>query len=357
MLNCVVEMCLLNQIPPVCPPPGEDPEDWVDCSEGRVRGTNTPCEDACGDDCCTGPGACFHTTACIKKDGSCNGASACNYAGYSGAQLFAPKGYFSFYDLKISGPSCVGDKACQNFIKNIYNTEGNAEMSLTNSCLCDFACRNHCSYSSAPPRWSTRMWRFGHQRWWPKELFLRGELFFHLLSLLFARMQHVHSLTTTSASLLYSILQAAKRISIVDTLEHSIVDTLEHPVRFVEADSGSQAPSYEITNKAAFIQSIGYPFCNNVGNAKQYCLGYSVSTAELHSLYYGYEPAVDIAQQYCVVDAFRRPYDFSFSVSDALLRTFCSPLLAPQRYPFLDCIISTFVIALELSYTRMPRLY
>ena len=233
-LNHVVEMRFFNQIPPVCPPPGEDPEDWVDCLEGRVRGTATPCATACGGQCCQGIAACKDATACIKKDGSCDGYKACSYAGYStgrGNGLY-PQGYFSFYNLKISGPSCVGYEACENFNKNIYNTKGNAEMSLTNSCLCDAACRFHCQYSSAPlvglPACGESIVNVGGQ----SSSSCAVSCFSFSLPTFCSNA--ANNLITTSASLLYSISRAAKRISIVETLDHSIVDTLEHPVRFVE---------------------------------------------------------------------------------------------------------------------------
>ena len=109
-----------------CPPPGEDPNDWVDCFEGYVRGSDARCVDACGDQCCKGPGACSFTTACIKKDGSCNGSSACYETGND-----------SNHELLISGPSCVGDFACYYMFDRNPST---GVISVTNSCLCDEAC-------------------------------------------------------------------------------------------------------------------------------------------------------------------------------------------------------------------------
>ena len=130
-----------------CPPSGEDPNDWVDCFEGKVRGTDTYCDDACGDDCCNGIGACDYATACIKKDGSCGEGSLLD-----GACYFV--GYGSSYQLQISGPSCVGDYACSDMFKDNPNAGG--IVSLTNSCTCDYSCHTsldklHCSGDSPAP--------------------------------------------------------------------------------------------------------------------------------------------------------------------------------------------------------------
>ena len=114
---------------PLCPPPGEDPNDWVDCDNGYVRGTDELCADACGDDCCEGKDACDKTTACIKKDGSCSGDFACDHAGY-----------YSSYGLRISGPSCVGSQSCRTIFEYNY---GMGVVSLTNSCLCHEACYSY----------------------------------------------------------------------------------------------------------------------------------------------------------------------------------------------------------------------
>ena len=122
---------------PLCPPPGEDPNDWVDCDNGYVRGTDELCVEACGDDCCDGYNSCtVYTTACIKKDGSCSGREACEYAGY-----------YSSYGLRISGPSCVGSQSCRTIFEYNY---GMGVVSLTNSCLCHEACyaypgQDHCA--------------------------------------------------------------------------------------------------------------------------------------------------------------------------------------------------------------------
>ena len=124
---------------------------------------------------------------------------------------------------------------------------------------------------------------------------------------------------------------------------------------YKEADPSSKASSDEITYETAIILSIGCPFCNNIGNAKQYCLGHSVSTAELKSLYYDLEPAVDIAKLYRVIDALRRPYDFSISVRNVLISSFDSSLVHPQQHSFINSIISTLSNAVELSHIRMPR--
>ena len=113
---------------PFCPPPGEDPNDWVDCFEGYVRGTNTPCEDVCGDQCCQGFRACQSATACIKKDGSCNDDGACQKIGYG-----------SSYELLISGPSCDAYYACDSMFYFNQNPSGGV-ISMTNSCLCDYSC-------------------------------------------------------------------------------------------------------------------------------------------------------------------------------------------------------------------------
>ena len=130
-----------------CPPSGEDPNDWVDCFEGKVRGTDTYCKDACGDDCCNGFAACDFATACIKKDGSCGEGSDFDSACYL-------LGYGSSYQIQISGPSCVGDYACGDMFKNNPNSGG--VVSLTNSCTCDFSCHTslfelHCSGDSPAP--------------------------------------------------------------------------------------------------------------------------------------------------------------------------------------------------------------
>ena len=126
---------------PFCPPPGEDPNDWVDCYKGYVRGSDRTITDqcwiACRGQCCYGRYACDKTTACIKKDGSCTGQSACNYAGYN-----------SSYQLQISGPSCMGKSSCYGIF--YYNEDGMGVISLTNSCLCREACyaypnQSHCS--------------------------------------------------------------------------------------------------------------------------------------------------------------------------------------------------------------------
>ena len=99
---------------------------------------------ACDGNCCVGDDACDETTACIKKDGSCNGDFACQYAGYE-----------STYQLQISGPSCTGEDACYKLFHQ--NTNGNALVSLTDSCLCDESCYDdnddlyHCDGDSPEP--------------------------------------------------------------------------------------------------------------------------------------------------------------------------------------------------------------
>ena len=111
-----------------CPDDGN----WVDCLNGKLRSdSSTSCASACGDDCCVGTDACYETTACIKKDKSCSGDEACRYTGYE-----------SNYQLKISGPSCVDEKACSIMFRQAYF--GMGVVSVTNSCLCQNSCRAHC---------------------------------------------------------------------------------------------------------------------------------------------------------------------------------------------------------------------
>ena len=120
-----------------CPTDGT----WVDCVEGKVRGTDTSCNDACDGACCTGydyNDACFLTTACIKKDGSCNGQNACGRLGLG-----------SNYQIQVSGPSCTSYYACSKMFRNNPNS---GAISLTKSCLCANSCfdylrgKYHCSY-------------------------------------------------------------------------------------------------------------------------------------------------------------------------------------------------------------------
>ena len=128
-----------TMLPAACPPPGEDPNEWVDCVNGFVRGTGTKCEDACNGQCCTGGwDACDYTTACIKKDGSCNGRDACFSTGQD-----------SSYAIEISGPSCIGEDACRSMFRN--KRQGTGVISVTNSCLCFDSCYEHCGsdFSSA----------------------------------------------------------------------------------------------------------------------------------------------------------------------------------------------------------------
>ena len=92
--------------------------------------TCTSCADACGTECCDGTNACLFATACIKKDGSCNGDLACLAAGDDGNT-----------QLQISGPSCVGIRPCYFMYAGSQN---NMVVKLTRSCLCENSCFSHC---------------------------------------------------------------------------------------------------------------------------------------------------------------------------------------------------------------------
>ena len=120
-----VATCALGASTPTCPTDGN----WVDCYGGKVRGDpSTSCDDACNGQCCAGSFACAKTTACIKKDvenPSCIGRYACYRAGYKGG-----------FNLQID-ESCIGDVACTYMF---YKNANSGMVSLTNSCLCDYAC-------------------------------------------------------------------------------------------------------------------------------------------------------------------------------------------------------------------------
>jgi len=113
----------------VCPPDGNSTA-WVDCRNGVAfesgASTGTTCKDACGGQCCfdsvypSSEAPCLNATACIKKDGSCNGDDACkSLALYSGGKPV------------ISGPSCVGPNAC---LRLGYNATAVPDF-ITDSCV------------------------------------------------------------------------------------------------------------------------------------------------------------------------------------------------------------------------------
>ena len=193
---------------PFCPPPGEDPNAWVDCVNGKVRGTDINCKYACGDDCCVGFYSCGLTNACIKKDGSCSSTGilrngySCYYAGYD-----------SSYELLISGPSCVGYNACYDIFYR--NQNGMEVISVTNSCTCHDACNGfHCSFDDpAPlpglPACGDSVINVGGQS---SSSCAVSSFSFSLPTFC---SNATNNLITTSASLLFSISRAAKRISIV----------------------------------------------------------------------------------------------------------------------------------------------
>ena len=114
-----------------CPPPN-DPNPttgWVNCVDGKKAGTDTPCNVACGDACCSGDGACAYANACIKMDGSCNGDHACsNVARYSEGQQ----------QPVISGPSCEGSFSCASL--GFSAAAGAVPGFITKSCNAMFAC-------------------------------------------------------------------------------------------------------------------------------------------------------------------------------------------------------------------------
>ena len=107
------------------------------CTLSTGDTTCIPCFDTCDGDCCIGGGACEITTACIKKDGSCDGPTACHLAGDGGNT-----------QLQISGPSCVGDDACKSMFYFYQNT---GVIKVERSCLCDASCEDHCSSTPATP--------------------------------------------------------------------------------------------------------------------------------------------------------------------------------------------------------------
>lgn len=55
-------------------------EGFLQCFDGKVRGTSIPCTTSCAGKCCVGTDACSRFTGNVCKDGSCSGTKACWYA-------------------------------------------------------------------------------------------------------------------------------------------------------------------------------------------------------------------------------------------------------------------------------------
>ena len=150
-----------GKIGSACSDPCPSDGNWVDCYNGYVRGTDTPCNDAtdpdaCGTDCCVWDYACYKTTACIKKDGSCNGYLACDSLGAPYVYDWSDTPDPINYSLHVSGPSCVGESACYKLFFGSYGfgpRDTGGVVSITNSCLCERSCfdfaelSSHCSES------------------------------------------------------------------------------------------------------------------------------------------------------------------------------------------------------------------
>ena len=139
---------LVEATPTTSPTSGEACESFVECDYGYavVNGTvtyETTCDEACGNDCCTGDFSydwftgkvCRDETSCMGVDAclsatishvinSCNGPSACDYAG-----LHYPIGG----DITNS---CNGNEACYQL--SYYGTAGN----IDSSCNGNEACKN-----------------------------------------------------------------------------------------------------------------------------------------------------------------------------------------------------------------------
>ena len=113
---------------------------YIDCDNGKVRGTDQSCKDGCNGDCCVGGErrgyyyACETFTGKVCKDGSCNGPEAC------GSQSSTPL---------IVVNSCKGHRACHttyfpvaiNSCKGVFACDGvNSKGNITNSCNGEQTC-------------------------------------------------------------------------------------------------------------------------------------------------------------------------------------------------------------------------
>jgi hypothetical protein len=115
---------------------------YIDCDNGKVRGTDQSCKDACNGDCCVGGEwfsgspyyhACEFFTGKVCKDGSCNGSEACGYQSTPLIVVNSCKGHRSCHstNFPVAMNSCKGVRACQS----VNSTEN-----ITNSCNGEFAC-------------------------------------------------------------------------------------------------------------------------------------------------------------------------------------------------------------------------
>ena len=68
------DVMTISAVAPTCA------EGFLDCFNGKVRGTSTPCSTSCAGKCCVGTNACSSFTGKVCKDGSCSGTKACFYA-------------------------------------------------------------------------------------------------------------------------------------------------------------------------------------------------------------------------------------------------------------------------------------
>jgi hypothetical protein len=88
----------------------------ADCVSGFIRNTTTPCAAACNGNCCVGTSACDGLTGKVCKDGSCNATGACLRA-----------------NLSFVVNSCKGTNACR-FAGSNKGTADGMVGGIVNSC-------------------------------------------------------------------------------------------------------------------------------------------------------------------------------------------------------------------------------
>lgn len=113
---------------------------FLDCFNGKVRGTSTLCSTACSGNCCVGTDACKSFTGQICKDGSCSGTKACAYANIpyvvkscKALEACNSAGYDGTVGSIVN--SCNHEKSCA-----YAGEEGGKTGDITNSCGAKRAC-------------------------------------------------------------------------------------------------------------------------------------------------------------------------------------------------------------------------